>query len=231
MSVFRSSGLRTAQCTPYVVKRLTTQFLLFVRFLNSQEPQTSVPVGHWRDSLWDIFKHGYCHCSALNSCCCVPVAAGQVITRAQLTWLGKPPDITTTAVGAFRTLLCLVFSFWVTRVLLLIVIAILDPNTDSPVWIDPPTSYYVVCAIDDLLAVAYFGFTIVVLRNLRSHVRSKYAIPEANQCPAGFEDTCCSIFCSCCVAAQMMRHTANYEVTPGRCCTDTGTPKNAPSIV
>jgi len=124
-----------------------------------------------------------------------------------------------------------VFSFWMTRVFLFIVIALLDPNIDATVWTEPSSAYYFFCAVDDLLAVFYFGLTVIVLRNLRSHVRSKYAIPEANQCPAGFEDTCCSVFCPCCVAAQLMRHTADYNATPGRCCTATGLPNNAPSIV
>ena len=35
-------------------------------------PIIQVPVGHWRDGLWDLFQYGWCHVSVLNSCCCVP---------------------------------------------------------------------------------------------------------------------------------------------------------------
>lgn len=30
----------------------------------------SIPVGHWRDGLFDIFKHGACHPAVWASCCC-----------------------------------------------------------------------------------------------------------------------------------------------------------------
>jgi Cys-rich protein (TIGR01571 family) len=150
----------------------------------------------------------------MNSVCCIPVAAGQVISRLGLTWIGRPGTIQATT-GAFRKLLYLAFSYWFTRIFLLLVIAILDPNV----------------AVDDLLAYMYLAFTVILLKNLRSQVRSKYAIPETDSCPTGCEDTCCSLFCPCLVVSQMMRHTADYDSYGGRCCTDTGLPKHAPSIV
>jgi hypothetical protein len=30
----------------------------------------SIPVGHWRDGLFDIFHYGVCHPSCWTSCCC-----------------------------------------------------------------------------------------------------------------------------------------------------------------
>jgi hypothetical protein len=30
----------------------------------------SIPVGHWRDGLFDIFHYGACHPSCWTSCCC-----------------------------------------------------------------------------------------------------------------------------------------------------------------
>jgi Cys-rich protein (TIGR01571 family) len=182
----------------------------------------------WKDSLWDLFRYGYCHTSCKNSCCCSLLAAGQVISRLGLTCWGSPGPVT---VGAFKRLVYLACAFWTTRILLLLIIAVLDPNIESTEWIEPPTSYYFFAALDDLLAYMYLGFTVVVLRNLRAHVRSKYAIPEGNACPTGCEDTCCSIFCPCAVAAQMLRHTADYNAYPALCCSDTGLPANAPSIV
>lgn len=35
-------------------------------------PTIHVPVGHWKDGLWDLFRYGYCHATVWNSCCCVP---------------------------------------------------------------------------------------------------------------------------------------------------------------
>lgn len=161
----------------------------------------------------------------------MPIAGAQVATRLQLDWLGQVPTSTSLATVAFSRVFTLVVSFWVTRVLLFIIIALLDPNIDSEHWVEPSSAYYFFCAVDDLLALVYFGFAVVLLRNLRMHVRSKYAIPEANQCPTGCEDTCCSLFCSCFVAAQMLRHTADYDHYGGRCCTRNGLPSNAPATV
>lgn len=194
--------------------------------------RTSVPVGHWKDGLGDFFRYGYCHCVTLNACICVPIAAGQVISRLGLTWMGRPGTVQATA-GAFRKLLYLTLSFWFTRVFLLLVIAILDPNVglDSAEYTQPGSVYYFFVAIDDMLWYGYYAFTVILLRNLRSHVRSKYAISETDSCPTGCEDTCCSLFCPCLVVSQMMRHTADYETYGGRCCTDTGLPNHAPSIV
>jgi Cys-rich protein (TIGR01571 family) len=197
---------------------------------STADGRTAVPVGHWKDGLGDIFRYGYFHCATLNSLCCVPIAAGQVISRLNLTWMGRPGTIHTTA-GAFRKLMYMAFSFWFTRIFLLLVIAILDPNVDSAEWQDPPPIYYFFVAVDDLLAYMYLAFTVILLKNLRSQVRSKYAIPETDSCPTGCEDTCCSLFCPCLVVSQMMRHTADYDAYGGRCCTETGLPNHAPSIV
>jgi hypothetical protein len=30
----------------------------------------SIPVGHWRDGLFDIFHYGVCHPSCWTACCC-----------------------------------------------------------------------------------------------------------------------------------------------------------------
>ena len=65
----------------------------------------------------------------------------------------------------------------------------------------------------------------------RSHVRSKYAIPESEQCPTGCEDLCCSLVCPCFTAAQLLRHTTDYDTYDGKCCSETGLPPYAPAIV
>jgi Cys-rich protein (TIGR01571 family) len=65
----------------------------------------------------------------------------------------------------------------------------------------------------------------------RAHVRSKYAIPESEQCPRGCEDLCCSLVCPCFTAAQLLRHTTDYDTYDAKCCTETGLPAHAPAIV
>jgi hypothetical protein len=193
--------------------------------------------GAWKESMWGCFRYGCCHPSLCHACCCLPLAAAQVMTRLHLNGWGHPAAVTTlssartatSAVGlatksVFATLLLLVASFWITRLFLLLIIAILDPNVDSPEWIQPGAGYYFFCAVDDLLALAYFLVSVFLVRNVRRAVRNKYSIPEGGSCPAGCEDTCCSMFCGACVASQLLRQTADYDSTPARCCTENGLP-------
>ena len=102
---------------------------------------------------------------------------------------------------------------------------------DSVEWVEPSQAYHIVCTIDDLFSYAYLLFSMVILYNTRRYVRSKYAIPEGDHCPSGCEDFCCSLWCPCLSAAQLLRHTADYQVYGARCCSDTGLAPTAPSIV
>jgi hypothetical protein len=79
---------------------------------------------------------------------------------------------------------------------------------------------------DTILHLAYYVFTVVVLIRVRRQVRERYGIPAQ-----GNEDVCCSCVCPCFVAAQMLRHTTDYDTYPSTCCTETGIPAYAPSIV
>jgi hypothetical protein len=198
--------------------------------VSSSKSSFSPPVGHWKDSLWSYCRHGPFHATVVNSiCCCVLTGAGQVSSRLQLTHAGQAGSLAQAA-SAFKILLQTTIAFWTMRTVLLIIIAMLDPNIDSTHWIEPPTSYYFFCAVDDLLAYIYFGFTVICLRNMRSHIRNKYSIPEDTEyCPTGCEDTCCSLFCPCLVVGQMLRHTTDYSTYPGRCCSSTGLPANVPA--
>jgi len=157
------------------------------------------------------------------------IPVGQVISRLRLTWLGVEPRSPTTAASAtkhaFKTLLYMTFAFWITRLFLLLIIALLDPNVgnESGKWIEPGYWYYFFALTDDILALAYMGFTIFLLNNLRVYVRNKYKIPKKPNYPSWFcEDCCCSCVCPCLVVAQLMRHTTDYSSERGRCCTTTG---------
>lgn len=67
---------------------------------------------------------------------------------------------------------------------------------------------------------AFLIFSIYLIAKTRKHVRKRYDIRET-QCN-GCEDICCASFCGCCVIGQLARHTTDYEVYPGTCCSDTG---------
>ena len=80
-----------------------------------------VPVGAWRDDLFDIFQHGYCHASAVWSCCCVPIAVAQVATRLHLTWLGTSGTVSESTV-TFRKLWYLMWTYCAIRATMLYLI-------------------------------------------------------------------------------------------------------------
>lgn len=185
--------------------------------------------------MGDCTKHGICHTSVWNSCCCTLLGAAQTSSRLALTYMGKPSTGFTTsataAMGAFKQMIMIVVSYWSTRAFMLLLIAMADPNVGSEHYQEPPPVYYFFCAVDDLIFYAYIIFTVVILTNIRKHIRSKYSIPETICVGSGLEDCFCSCWCPCLVVSQMMRHTADYKSYPGRCCTDTGLPTNAPSIV
>jgi Cys-rich protein (TIGR01571 family) len=181
-----------------------------------------VPSGQWRDGFRDIFRYGVCHASCFTSCCCVPVAAGQVITRLGLSWYGKAGTSSSAEGSAFRKLATMFAYFILMRVLFIIVIACLDPNIEleRDEWVQPPTAYYIFAILDEALSWTYIVFVVVLLWNIRNHIRQRYAIPATshNVC----EDVCCSLWCPCLVVAQMLRHTTDYNKCTARYCSDTG---------
>ena len=138
----------------------------------------------------------------------------------------------TSAAASFRNLFVLAISFWILRVAFFLIIALLDPNMDDDEaeksdWTEPGWLYHAFIFGDEVLAYVYWGFTALLLWNMRSHVRHQDGIPTAPYCPTGAagafcEDCCCSCWCPCLVVAQMMRHTANYHTQRAQCCTPTG---------
>lgn len=179
------------------------------------QSDSAIP-GRWKHGLCNVCQYGMCHPSCCQACCCVPLAAGQVLTRLGVPWYNrKGPRL-------FQFLLVVCGAFWITRVFFFLLIAFLDPNIDSTEWIEPGSAYYTVIVIDDSLALIYFAFSIYLLRYARQRVRQRHAISEGDACPAGCEDTCCSLFCSCCVASQLLRQSTDYTVAPARCCTEHG---------
>jgi hypothetical protein len=138
-------------------------------------------------------------------------AAGQVLRRLQLTAWVEPGSLAQNET-AFKTLVAGVAIFWTVQCILYykLYASIFKPLDDNTV------------AYSYLLSASGLVFTVVevvLLYKLRSHVRQRYAIPGSK-----LEDGCCSFWCGCCVASQLLRHTTDYDVYPSRCCTETGLP-------
>lgn len=185
---------------------------------NFDGPRLAAPTGHWKDGLFDFFKVGFCHPSLWCSLCCAQLALGQVMTRMQLTWLGGPGPLNRTQ-QTFTVVLLLVISFFVYSTALEIA-AIPYSVNQGPFYI---------AALRFSGNLLFSAWALYALYRTRQTVRQRYQIPE-QRC-AGCEDICCSLWCGCCVVAQMMRHTGEYENYAGVCCSMTGHTPGTPLVI
>ena len=188
----------------------------------------AVPVGEWRDGLFECFRYGVCHPSVWTALCLPLIAAGQVIARLQLTWYGTPVRVEKAA-GAFQVLFLVTVVYYVMRVSLFVAMWIMaDDDVRRDVKPEDDGTY---AFLSTLYALDFYVFWILsslLLFRLRMYVREKYAIRES---ATDVKDCCLSFWCYCCVGAQMLRHTTDYDTYPATCCTERGIPAHAPSIV
>lgn len=148
------------------------------------------------------------------------VAAGQVISRLKFTMWGNPGTTAETA-GAFQTMVAITAAYFLIAISIGTICAPFDP--------DYPPFVLVLLIIRSCMGYAFLLYLIIVLWNLRSQIRTKYAIPES--CNTGCDDLLCAVFCSHCTVAQMLRHTTDYDTYNASCCSVTGVPPHVPSIV
>jgi Cys-rich protein (TIGR01571 family) len=138
------------------------------------------------------------------------VAAGQVIKRLQLTLTIEPADTVVASTFAFQVTYYITIIMWVLRLCFLV--------------LDFPQNIIVVHRV---LMWMFSLFTTAIVLRLRWIVREKYQIP--GHC---FADFCCTFWCRCCVIGQMLRHTTDYDVYPGRVCSSNGlSPQVNPMVV
>lgn len=182
------------------------------------EPQVNIPTGRWKDGTFDVLKAGPCHPSLWCSMCFTQVAMGQVLQRLRFNWLGSSaPEAATKNTFKVVLALCTCYAIF----------------TVSLEMAEASTNYYNVPAWIPVLkfigGILFTVYSIYALMKLRENVRAKYSIPEES-C-IGMEDLCCSMWCSCCVVAQIARHTGEYETYQGSYCSETGMAAHTPSIV
>mmetsp|Transcript_25016 Transcript_25016/g.30764 ORF Transcript_25016/g.30764 Transcript_25016/m.30764 type:complete len:262 (+) Transcript_25016:132-917(+) len=184
-----------------------------------------VPTGKWKDGIFGCLNVGVCHPHLCCALICTQVAMAQVMKRMKLTWTGEPGEDHSTA-NTFKIVMTIVVAYCIYSVALDLV----SPSLLNPDAFDDDMESSPEIALAKIIGSLLFTFySIYSLCRTRQSVREKFHIPEENCC--GCEDLCCSLFCSCCTAAQMARHTGEYETYPGMCCTETGLPSNAPVVV
>lgn len=194
------------------------------------------PTGRWKDGLFACGTYGWCHPALCCALCCTQIAMGQVMQRVRLTWLGHPASTTPSRWYSIRNtfkIVCIIVVAYTIYSTALEIAAMPPPDYDPTV---DGAYYYVPPVVPYLRTVGSLIFTIWSLYALiktRESVRATYSIPaheKCAKCPI-VEDFCCSAFCSCCVTAQMLRHTGEYERYEGRCCSATGHPVGTPAVV
>ena len=153
------------------------------------------------------------------------VSAGQVISRLQLDWLGRPSTSVAQTTGAFWILFYMTVAYWTSYLVLGMAVGDISSTDDLTAFI------IAIIVVRDIIWYTYMGLSIYILYNVRKYVRGKYAIPEHEQCPTGCEDVCCAVWCPHLTAAQLLRHTTDYDTYHSSCCTETGVPDTVPSIV
>lgn len=171
-----------------------------------KEPKTGAPMGRWRTHLFtccDVITQS----TFWMGMCCTPVLVAQLITRLGLTWNGQDGTPEEKSLSFNRIV-----------VGMLIALAL---------WKIP--------VIGGFCLVGYYCFIVgYVGSNVRSHLRQKYEIPNTIPDKLGgpkIDDKCCMLFCGCCSAIQMSRHTHDDKEYPGHGCTTTGVGMHAPKIV
>lgn len=167
---------------------------------------TGAPIGRWRTnvcSFCDVFTQS----TFWMGFCCTPVLIAQLITRLGLTWNGRS--------GSSEQEISLSFN----RIVLSMMITL-------AVWKIPIVG-------DFALLCFYLLIVVHVGSHVRHFMRQKYKIPSRFPTRLGkrMEDGCCMLFCGCCSAIQMARHTHDDKEYPGHGCTTTGLGLDAPHIV
>lgn len=195
--------------------------------ISSSRNNLNVPVGHWKDGLCNCFAYGPCHNHCIMAAICPLIAAGQVIARLKLSFWGKPGTVSETT-GAFSKICTWTIFYSAVSILLGFIDA---PYNDPEHPRDIPPFIFFLMMLRTLLHYVYLGVLIYVLWNVRHYTRTKYAIPEEETYPTGCEDLLCAVCCAHCTAAQLMRHTTDYDTYNASCCTETGVPPGVPGIV
>mmetsp|Transcript_11377 Transcript_11377/g.19484 ORF Transcript_11377/g.19484 Transcript_11377/m.19484 type:complete len:264 (-) Transcript_11377:165-956(-) len=181
-------------------------------------PQVNIPTGQWKDGLFDIFSAGFFHPSVVCGFCFTQIGMGQLMQRLRLNWLGEGGEDESAKIS-FKIVLTLVICYTVFTVSLELAEAA-QYYYNIPAYIP---------SLKFIGGVLFTIYSIIALMRVRESVRAKYSIPETRF--AGCEDAVYSAACSCCVVAQIARHTGEYETYKGSYFSDTGMAPGTPQIV
>eukprot|EP00542_Grammatophora_oceanica_P010315 CAMPEP_0194027990 /NCGR_PEP_ID=MMETSP0009_2-20130614/2022_1 /TAXON_ID=210454 /ORGANISM="Grammatophora oceanica, Strain CCMP 410" /LENGTH=254 /DNA_ID=CAMNT_0038667215 /DNA_START=47 /DNA_END=811 /DNA_ORIENTATION=- len=181
-------------------------------------PRLNVPTGNWKDGLFGCFSLGICHPTLWCAICCPQILMGQIMKRLELTYLGTPGPVAGTK---------FTFKVVITLVICYIIYSTALEFAAAPYPVDAVPLYITIMSV--VGSVLFSLWAIYSMCRTRETIRARYSIKEEH-CK-GCEDLCCSFWCTCCVVAQMSRHTGEYENYKATCCTETGHPAGTPLAV
>lgn len=173
---------------------------------------SDIPVGRWRDGLFDCFKFGCLHGVICNALFCPLVMLGQIMTRVGFDFLGRRS--LDNSVNGPSTLSTIMF-FWVFVNLVLFGVYNLKWSKGMELSMADQGAFVFVNA-------AYMLFVVYLTSATRGSLREKYYIRESRF--HDLEDCCCATFCLPCSICQMARHTADYDEYEAVLCNATGLP-------
>lgn len=190
----------------------------------------NIPVGQWRNGLFECCAHGCCHPMCCLASWCRPLALGQVMTRMNLDPCGNP-DVqgTSRTCGPFKVMVALTVALYCGYYICLVIAAPINTASNAGGYGASGEDFGpndIVTALYQIFSIAISMYFLIVTCKTRAHLRRTYNIPETS-CN-GCEDCCCAYWCGCCTLAQMARHTADYETYPAACCSETGLNNRAP---
>lgn len=204
-------------------------------------PRGKIPLGHWKDGLCDCLSVGLIHPVLCNAWLCPIVLTAQVMHRLRLDWCANP-----TSASQGRKTFWIILYFYAFVLALNVMVALVLGHVSRLVAHN--TSYYNSntgeLVLSPFLVILLQGaqmcnyalalYSLLVMIRTRHYIRQTYLIPPSTLCsccPSCVDDCCTIYFCNCCALSQMARHTADYEIYPAKCCTETGLPDHVPSIV
>lgn len=185
--------------------------------------ESDIPVGRWRDGLFDCFRYGVAHPMLLNSVLCPLLALSQIEGRLGLDVLGRQtsPDTPKEGLWSTRGMMITVLVFWV--FLNTLIISGLEYKLHAFVRLSPADITSLVLVNGGLIF-----FAVKATLNTRKFLREKYRIEEDKK-QIQARDIASAVFCMPLSIAQMGRHTTSYADYEGACCSDTGLAQPQPS--
>ena len=159
---------------------------------------SDIPVGRWRDGLFDCLRLGVCHPVMCNALFCPLILLAQVMSRVGFDFLGRPSlDNSVNGPSTLKTIL----SFWI------------FVNLGLFCAYNVKWSRGMELSMADLGAfafvnVAYTVFVVYLTSATRGSLREKYYIRESRF--HDLEDCCCATFCLPFSLCQLARHTGRF---------------------